>query len=1356
MSSRPAEFQSISSEGGLLPPDLLRRILDPKEKLEGTTPTDYSLPPGERFNEVITQSWNRLRKHWADFRAAANSLPDEEAGTGLTNDKWSIPLLRELGFGLVPTTPAPQVGGKTYAINRFFGPTPIHLLGCHVSLDRRAKGVRGAASANPHGLVQDFLNRSPQHLWGILSNGLKLRVLRDSQAISRQSYLEVDLESMFEGEVFADFALLWMVAHATRFMPQQEGHPETCWLECWTQVAEEQGVSALQALGKQVEQALQILGQGFVEHPRNTALRDALRTGQITRTDFHGQLLRVVYRLIFLFVAEDRRLEGIPLLHPPDDSATASIARQRYSTHYSASRLRELAGQIRGTRHGDLWWQFNVIVGAVSGDERFAAARESLALPALGSYLWSPDSTAALNAPLLAAGGGTELANIDFLHAIEKLAYTEQTRIRRPVAYKSLGAEELGGVYESLLELTPQISGDGATFTFEEFGGSERKTSGSYYTPDPLVQNLLDSALEPVIQAAIKNKNATEAQRALLSLTVCDPAVGSGHFLVGAARRLAQHLARLRAAAEGEGEPSPTLYQHALRDVIGACLYGVDMNPMAAELCRVALWLEALDPGKPLSFLDHHIRVGNSLLGTTPHLIAQGLPDETFIAMEGDDKKVCQQLKKRNKAEREGFSQVDWLLGGARRVDADLQAVTEEVRNLNSMADDSLDARLRKEARFHRLQVSPEYQHAQRVSDAWCAAFVYHPKTMATLANVLTTTSINELMMSSGPVQSERCALIEELSNQYRFFHWHLAFPEVFEQGGFDCVLGNPPWDMQEVKDNEFFAASYPAILSVRSAKDKAEVLEQIRAEAPDLWQQYEQYVRLTYGQRHLMAHSGRFPLASVGRLNLYRMFLEIAHTLVNRAGRAGLVVPSGFASDSFSQDHFASLHGAGRLISLFDFENREGIFPAVHASYRFALLTIGPERSCEATDFVFFAHLLSDLMQPHRHIRLSQESVTALNPLTRTAPLFRSMTDYVLTLRLQKSGPLIGSTHGGWAIAPTLMFMMNAELQGHRTADELEREGFRLVGNRYTHDRETWLPFYEGKMVGLYDHRAASIRFDPTNRVRRNQPVALTVAEHQNVERLAIPMFWLSEADVAERCGATPRWCLAIKDVTSATNERTAIAALLPGVALTDSLPWLRTPQPAGLVACLLANLNSYVFDYVARQKVAGMHLRGHYLAQLPILDVPVYGRPCPWDTTQENLQAWLTPRILELTYTACDLQLFADDCGYRDSPFIWDEERRFLLQAELNAAFFHLYLPADPDGGWLPVELDSPEHSRLCELFPTPRHAVDYVMETFPLVKGTDESQYGSYRTKEAILTRYDEMLESIRTGRKYPLNR
>lgn len=928
MTRRNQDFQTIRSEGGLLPSDLLRRVLEPRAKLDGTRPEDYGLPQSERLNEVVTQSWNRLRKHWAEFRAAAATLPEGEAGTGLTNDKWSLPVLRELGFGLLPTSAGPEVGGRSYAISRFFGPVPVHLVGCGLSLDRRAAGQRGAAAANPHGLVQEFLNRSPGHLWAIVSNGLRLRVLRDNQALSRQSFLEFDLEAMFAGEVYSDFVLLWLMAHATRFAPREGERPATCWLELWTRDAEEQGSRALGDLRGGVERALEILGEGFTSHPKNAALRDALRTRQVLPADFHGQLLRVVYRLIFLFVAEDRTLDGQPLLHPRDDSDPARTARERFAAHYGTARMRELAGKIKGSRHGDLWRQFQVLVGALSGGDASVAVRQHLSLPALGSFLWSPASTAALN--------DAELTNHDYLDALRHLAFTRQGKVLRPVDYRNLGAEELGGVYESLLALTPQISADGSRFTFAKFAGNERKTSGAYYTPDSLVQCLLDSALDPVVEEAIKGKNGSEAETAILALKICDPAVGSGHFLVGAAHRLARHLSRVRALAQGESEPSPLLYQHALRDVIGRCLYGVDVNPMAAELCRVSLWLEALEPGKPLSFLDHHIRVGNSLLGATPELIAAGLPDDAFTPIGGDDKKACAVLKKRNKAERKGLGPL------FAQQDAEAQArLQQAAAALEELPDDRPEDIRAKELAFRRHEQTEECRQKKGLADAWCAAFVItkHFRELGREASAsgITQAYLNDLAVDR-PLLADLAAAAGSLSDQYQFFHWHLAFPAVFANGGFDCVLGNPPWEQAELEEIEWFAARRSDIARAPNDAEKKRLIHGLQKQDPDLHRQFVETKRLYEGFAHFARTSCRFPLCGRGRMNTASLFAELSRHSSADKGRIGIIVPTGIATDDTTKEFFNDLLRKKQLVSLFGFHNGKALFPSVRPHQQFCL----------------------------------------------------------------------------------------------------------------------------------------------------------------------------------------------------------------------------------------------------------------------------------------------------------------------------------------------------------------------------------------------------------------------------------
>jgi hypothetical protein len=1319
MARRPALFQTIRSEGGLLPPDLLRRVVDPGEQFDGAAPGDYGLPGGERLSEAITQAWNRLRRHWTGFRDAAAQLPAGEPGTGLTNDTWSLPLLRELGFGLLPASAAPEVGGRTYAISRFFGPVPVHLVGCGLSLDRRAAGVRGAAAANPHGLVQEFLNRSTGHLWAIVSNGLRFRVLRDNRALSRQSYLEFDLEAMFAGEVYPDFVLLWMLAHATRFAPREGGRADTCWLERWSRLAAEQGTRALGELRSGVERALQILGEGFAGHPRNTALRDALRSGRLLPADFHGQLLRIVYRLIFLFVAEDRTLDVLPLLHPRDEREEARVARERYAAHYGTGRLREMAAAIRGSRHGDLWRQFQVVAGALSGGQAHAPARARLALPALGGLLWDPASTAALN--------DAELANHDFLDALRRLAFTPQGKVLRPVDYRNLGAEELGGVYESLLALTPQISADGARFTFAEFAGNERKTSGSYYTPDSLVQCLLDSALDPVVEEAAGGKTGPEAERAILALKVCDPAVGSGHFLVGAAHRLARHLARARALAQGESEPSPLLYQHALRDVIGRCLYGVDINPMAAELCRVNLWLEALEPGKPLSFLDHHIRVGNSLLGATPGLIAGGLPDEAFTPIEGDDRKACAALRKRNRAERRGLGPL------FAEQDAEAQGrLARAASALDELPDERPDDVRAKALAFGRHEQTEEYRLKKRVADAWCAAFVarkaFAEPGRESSASGITQKHIDDLA-EGGPLPAQLAAEVEQLTAQYRFFHWHLAFPEVFARGGFDCVLGNPPWDRVKLQEQEFFASRSPEIAGALNAAARKTLVAALSEENPALLREWTDASRHAEGESQLIRQTGRYPLCGRGDINTYAIFAEHNRNLLRPHGRAGVILPAGIVTDDTTKIFFESLVTESMLASVFHFENEARVFPEIHHATRFLLLTIGP---AAAADLVFFARSVGDLAEASRHFVLSGADFELLNPNTRTCPTFRSRRDADINLGIYRRAGVLwreadAANGNPWGLRFMAMLHMANDSGLFKTRAELEGAGMRLEGNRFVGDSGTYVPLVEAKMVHHFDHRFGTYEGQTTAQDNQGKLPELDAHAHADPHRITLPYYWVAEGEVSSRLGDrwNKGWLLGWRDICRGTDQRTVIASLIPRAAVGHTTPLMFPDVRPGHCACLYASLCSLALDYTARQKVGGTHLTYAYLKQLPVLAPSAYDGQSPW---QRGVAArdWLLPRVLELTYTAWDLEPFATDVGWEGPPFRWDPARRFLLRCELDAAFFHLYGLSRDD--------------------------TDYVMDTFPIVRKNDEKAHGEYRTKRVILEIYDEMQEAIRTGRPY----
>jgi len=516
-------FQTVKAEGALLPADLLKRVADGDKEIEGLSPESYHLDPADKINEATNRAWIACRDAWQRFQKQRAELPEADKGTTLTRERWLLVLFRELGYGRLQTAKAFEIEGKTYALSHGWGASPIHLISFRYDLDTTSHGV---FRTSPHSLVQELLNRSDDHLWAFVSNGLQLRILRDNVSFTRPAFVEFDLEAMLEGEVYSDFLLLWLLSHQSRV---ESEIPEQCWLEKWHQTAKKQGTRVLDRLRDGVERSIEAFGQGFLAHRGNGALRQKLADGKLTTQDYYQQLLRLVYRLIFLFVAEDRDL----LLTPDADATT----RKRFERNYSLTRIRRLAQRRRGTRHSDLWQGVKVVFKSLHKGET------CLGLPALGSMLFSDRTMPDLDE--------CELANDRMLEAVRHLAFTVERNVLRQVDYKNLGSEELGSVYESLLELHPDVNADAATFELTSVAGSERKTTGSYYTPSSLINCLLDSALDPVVEEALKKP---DREKAILDLKVCDPACGSGHFLIAAANRLSHHLATART---GDEEPSP-------------------------------------------------------------------------------------------------------------------------------------------------------------------------------------------------------------------------------------------------------------------------------------------------------------------------------------------------------------------------------------------------------------------------------------------------------------------------------------------------------------------------------------------------------------------------------------------------------------------------------------------------------------------------------------------------------------------------------------------------------------------------------------------------------------------------------
>ncbi|MEU7296604.1 DNA methyltransferase [Streptomyces exfoliatus] len=1361
--ARTLVTDTVATVGGLLPYDLLVRIKEGKEQ-SGAKPADYRLfAKGESVRDAAERSWGYLHGVWAAYQdALARDGADDDTGVhavGLTTERWLLPLFEQLGFGALSAVPEPGLPAhdeaKDFPVSHQWAHVPVHLTGWNVPLDRRTPDVAPQA---PQSMVQEYLNRSgDKALWGVLSNGRQLRLLRESASLTGAAFIEFDLQAIFEGKRSDDFVLLWRLLHRTRF----EGTPAAaCPLEKWRTEAIDSGTRALKELRKGVETALTVIGSGLIAHPDNGDLREALRTRTATVRDLHPALLRLVYRLLFLFVTEDRGL----LLDPdaPDGP------RATYEKYFSTTRLRRLARRT-GTPHGDQWEALTLVIKGLGEP----GGRPELGLPALGG-LFEPT-------PADRRLGGLALTNESLYEAVRALAVIFDAKLGRPrkVDYRHLGADELGSVYESLLELEPRQDEDGS-YVLKKLDGNDRKTSGSYYTPSPLIDCLLDSALDPVIDKAVRSGTTKEEREAaLLALTVCDPACGSGHFLVAAARRIARRLAEIRT---DDPEPGAEDLRHALRDVISRCVYGVDLNPMAVELAKVSLWIEAMEPGRPLTFLDAHIKHGNGLLGTTPKLLARGLPDEAFKVLEGDESTSVRNLKARNASERErwltalrhGASQ-DALFSEQYALEvsnAHLSSATSAITGAPSMELEDVQDQARA---YRELTTSKDYLRALELADAWCAAFVWQ-KTEKAAPPALTTDSLLALHSPDGGA-SLPAGTVEEvarLREEYHFFHWHLEFPEVFRvpadpvapgvdertgwKGGFSCVLGNPPWETLEFKTEEYFATSAPEITKASNQAARQVLIDQLAVSEEEadreLHKEYVADKRLSDGYSHLARWSGRYPLAARGKLNTYPLFAEAASHGIAPRGRFGLVLQTGIATDATTAPFFSDLVRSKRLVSFLDFKNEAFVLSRdVHHSVRFALLTVtGREEQVHEASFAFGTWYMEDL--PERRFAMPVEEILLVNPNTGNLPVFESRRDAEITFGIYGRVPILlkeadedgrGGTNPWDLQFRQGLFNSASDSKLFRRRQELEAEGWKLKGNVFTHpsDGRRYLPLYEAKMLHHFDHRLGTYEGQTQAQANVGTLPRVTAEQHDDPDFAPMPRYWAPDFDVdsgkrdkkGNRImwpGVATRladkewyedWLLGWRDICRGSDRRTMINTALRRTAVPDGtllmLPSLGNP------ALLQAALSSYVLDYVARQKFSGTHLKFFTAYQLPVPSPEAGDQPCPWGEG-ERVAEWVAARVAELSYTAADMEAFATAIGAEGRPFRWDETRRTLLRAELDAAFFHLY------------ELG--------------RDDVQYVMETFPVVKREDEAVHGTYRTRDLILDAYDRMTEAREAGGAY----
>lgn len=1342
------DYTSIHVYGHLLSDDILHQI-ETDKNLAGNRDSDFALDSS--VQETIDYAWTALRADWGFY--LTRSLTNDPYGTRRSREFMERLLLL---FGFHPQRQQQYVESDTGTTHNITwlcpdaGNMPVIVKGDRIassdeeslercSLDFRSKGSRKEKSA--HATMLEYLNNT-ENIYGIIANGPTLRLIRNSGQLVKQTYIEFDLRRMLEEDKYTEFCLLFRLLHASRFTT--EGDDQSI-IEKYFNLSIESGNRIRAGLSQAAQKAMEIIGNAALrgKGDGNDALRSKLKNGDITVEAFNKELMHLIYRLLFLFIIEDRGLVY--------DGDTPDIRRWRdiYKKYYAVSRFRNLSelSHVRNARYNDLW------AGLMDSfrlfeDEKFGG---KLGIKPLGGVLFSKNTLENLK--------NCEIANDAVFDAFRALnLFRDENGQLVKINYSSLDVEEFGSVYEGILEKRPLLSvgNTDSDWSYGFVGGLDRQSTSSYYTRPDLVQSLIRTTLEPVIKERLAKLSTPEEKVAsLLSMKVCDAASGSGHIVLAMARTIAWYVSSIRT---GEDNPASMEYRSALHEVIQKCVYAVDYNPDAVELCKVVLWIEGYCAGMPLSFLDHHIRCGNSVVGVTDlDTLLEGVPDKAFSATDKDTLKAIKGFNKKAVADAKKLREktsgnyvATSLFGGEyniTRIDQEQISLAEKVREISYLPENDLLEQLTKQQRWEDLMQSPRVESLRRACDIFTAAFYHNftfydvhagedgfkvPDSPYTATVYQALEEIKQLENPDSnyvPLTEEFKRYVADEAARQRFFHWCVEFPEVFaDGGGFDVMCGNPPWDKLQMEDEKWFLGKDNDIVdaSNQSARDKK--ISALENTNPKLYDEYMDARHDITSQSNFVKNSGRFTLTNCGKIELSSLFAEICLQFSKEAW--GLVLPTGIAVNDSNKAFFSKLVDENRLISLYDFENREALFD-IHRMFKFCLLTAGKQQAKpRAVQGGFYLTRLDHLLDPNRIYTLQTSDFALLNPNTKTCPTFRTSRDAELTAKIYRNcGHIIENEKTGdnpWKVKFGSMFNMSTDSNLFRTYEQLTDAGATLSGNRFTApDGTVYVPLYEGKMIWHYNHHYGTW---PTGGNRPNAIDSPSLEEMQDPSSCIMPWYWVPEAEVRNNLkskGWDTRLILAFRDIARAADSRTFIVAGVPdafGVGNTATLACCGVPA-----AALLGQLACIPFDYVTRQKIGGTHASVNYVKQFPILAS---------DQIPDDIRWEMAKRVIELTYFNHDMDAWAEELWKemteeqrsempnvgRKEPFIFDPDRRAVLQAELDAIVAHLYgLTTDE----LRYILD-PED--IC--------GAGCINETFRVLKERELREYGEYRTRRLVL--------------------
>ena len=1183
--------------------------------------------------------------------------------------------------------------------------------------------------ATPHGQILRYLATADdasdgEIRWGILTNGGVWR-LYDYRARPRASgYYEADLGAMLDSGDDAGLRLFHLLFRRSSFTPQNGA--VASFLE--TALAEGRRYEA------KVAQDLSSVVFESVFPALVRALADA--TGEALPQVRQAALI-FLYRLLFVLYAEDRGLL------PVNDRRYEDYGLRKPVRQDIARRTEQGAAFSAGAAH--YYDHLMTLCGLIDRGDT------SIGLPPYNGGLFAAEA-----APLLAKA---RLADATIAPLIYDLSHAKTAEGRPFVNYRDMSVQQLGSLYERLLEREPVRDENGEVVV--RLNSYARKDSGSFFTPQELVDLIVERTLKPLADerrakfekkaAELKSDRRPKAEReaelrkldpaeAVLGLKVLDPAMGSGHFLVTAVDFLSDYIADMveyvpavpewldgeyvsplvervaavrrdilqRARASNWVMDETLLTDQAIirRMVLKRCIYGVDKNSLTVELAKVSLWLHSFTVGAPLSFLDHHLRSGDALVGLRVKDVTAelgrlgGLFASSAIAGAENATSGMRRIEEISDADISEVRESASLFRDVEDATADLRGLLDFLTGLRWLtAGKKQKERLAFEAPLVEALGQRPNDAYTLLARGWIADGTPPP-----------------------PAFTGLWSKAKAIAEREGFLHWEAAFPGVWSgwqdnhpQGGFDAVIGNPPWDRIKLQEVEWFATRSPNMARAPTAAARKTAIQRLRASGAPLAAEFDAAREQAEGLADTVRASGDYPLLGGGDINLYSLFVERAMRLVKPDGFVGLLTPSGIYADLTAADFFKSVSIGGRVSGLFDFENKKVFFKDVHASFKFcALIFGGEERRFDETTCAFFLHDAETIKDPDRCFPLAPSDFARVNPNTGTAPVFRTRRDAELTRRIYERYPVLvdrsqGEERRAWSVKYATMFHMANDSHLFMTAAQLDAEGsYPVEGNRWKRGGEIYLPLYQGRMIHQFDHRANSVRVNPQSTHNPYLSEEVTEEQHADPEFHPSTEYSVPEWAVDQGMFGNTAWTISYRRIARSTDTRTMIASIVPRAGFGDSV-FLLMPD-VGLSAVdaslVVANLDSFSFDFVTRQKLHGTNLSWYLLEQLPVIAPEDYDRQFG-NTTARDL---VRDHVLRLTYTANDMEPFARDLGYQGPPFIWNEEERRHLRARLDALYFHLYGLSRDDA--------------------------DYVLSTFPIVRAQDEKEFGAYRTRDLIL--------------------